>query len=223
MPSIVVHHLERSRSHRVLWLLEELEAPYELVTYRRHPKTSRAPDALRRIHPLGRAPIVELDGRVLAESGAILETLAESLGDGALIPERGTEAFSRHRYFMHFAEGSMMTPLIVQLVAGRVRSAPVPFPLKPVTKSIASKIEAGYSGPEIANHLAFLDGELRDRELICGEAFGVADVQMSYPIEAALARGRGEAPNVRRYLERLRARPAYQRAVEKGGPVLLGT
>ncbi|HBQ18395.1 MAG TPA: glutathione S-transferase [Myxococcales bacterium] len=223
MPSLVVHHLERSRSHRALWLLEELGVDYEIVTYRRHPKTSRAPDSLRAIHPLGRAPLVELDGRVLAESGAILETLSEELGDGALVPARGTEAFRRFRFFMHFAEGSMMAPLMVQLVASRVRSAPVPFFLKPVVKGIAAKIHGGYSGPETARQLAFLDAELADRAWITGDDFSAADIQMSYPIEAALSRGdHGDVGHLRAYVERLRARPAYARAVDKGGPVLLG-
>lgn len=219
--TVTVHHLKRSRSHRVLWMLEELETPYTLESYDRNPKTQRAPDALRRIHPLGRAPVVELDGTVLAESGAILDTLAERFGP-ALAPRGDSEEARLYRFFLHYAEGSLMPPLLVRLLTTRIRSAPVPFFIKPIAKGIAAKVDDAYTDPEIANHLSFVNGELGARDFVAGERLTAADVQMSYPLEAAESRaGFSEFPHIASYLDRLRARPAYQRALDKGGPVTL--
>ena len=218
---IVVHHLEQSRSHRVLWMLEELGQEFELKTYSRHPKTMRAGPELRKVHPLGRSPVVEIDGVVHAESGAILETLLDAFDDGGLRPEPGTDAFRHYRYFLHYAEGSLMTPLFVSLLTKRVRSAPVPFFVKPVAAKIADNIDASYTTPEVANHMDFLEAHLSSHDYFAGEAFSAADIQMSYGVEAAVARGAASSrPRLTGWVARIQERPAYQRAVEKGGPTL---
>jgi glutathione S-transferase len=217
---ITVHHLERSRSHRVLWLLEELGLPYELVTYKRDPATIRAPATLKQVHPLGKSPVIEADGVVVAESGAILEHLVDLAG-GALRPEPGTDAFRRYRFFLHYAEGSLMPPLLVKLITSQLQGDKVPFLIRPVARAIAGKVDGAFTNGELHAHLTFLDAELATRPFVAGDAFTAADVQMSYPVLALLSRGAKAAPHVRAYLDRLAARPAYARAVERGGPIEL--
>lgn len=218
---ITVHHLERSRSHRVLWLLEELGFEYSIERYLRDPKTMRAPAALRAIHPLGKSPVVTIDDEVFAESGAILEELVER-GAG-LRPEPGTADFRRYRFFLHYAEGSLMPPLLVRLITDQLKTKRIPFFVRPITGSIAGRIDSLYTGAEIALHLNFLNQALTERPFLCGEALTAADVQMSFPLEAAMKWGSEQEtyPKIQEYLETLRARPAYQRALELGGPVLL--
>ena len=216
--SVVVHHLNNSRSQRILWLLEELEVPYELKRYERHPKTKRAPDSLTAIHPLGKSPILEHDGRTLAETGAIVEYILDSLAKGTLRPEAGTEDFFRDRVFLHYAEGSMMTPLLVKLIMGQVRSAPVPFFLKPIMKGVASKVDGNFSDPEIEKHMNFLNDELEGREWFAGDLSG-ADIMLSFPLEAAAARvDLSRFSNLEAFIKRVHARPAYARGLERGGP-----
>ncbi len=218
---ITVHHLEHSRSHRVLWLLEELGVPYEMVRYERDPVTMLAPPALRAIHPLGKAPVL-VDGDVtVAESGAILEYLVECHDPAhAFAPEPGTEAHRRYRYWMHYAEGSAMPPLLLSLVLSRIRSAPMPFFAKPIARAIADKARDGFVGPQIKTHYDFVDGELAKSAWCAGADFSAADIQMSFPLEAALVRGDAASwPHIARWVERIRERPAYVRAVERGGPV----
>ena len=223
MTEIIVHHLEKSRSHRLLWMLEELELSYEMKTYERDPVTIRAPESLRKVHPLGKAPVLEVDGATFAESGAILEHCVDELGDGKFRPERGTADFHRYRYWMHYGEGSLMSPLLVRLVMSKVESAPLPFFIKPVAKGIVKKVEAGFTGPELERHAAFIEAHLSEHAFFAGEAFSAADVQMSYPVEALLARGRVEAnqDKTRAWFETISARDAYARAAKKGGPVML--
>lgn len=220
MPRVVVHHLELSRSHRVLWLLEELEVPYELETYARDPKTLRAPAKLRDVHPLGKSPVVTIDDVVYAESGAILSHLAETLGGERLLPEPGTDAHRRCRFFMHYAEGSLMPPLLVRLITDRMQRTKLPFFIKPIATRIAQQIDGTFTAPELESHLRFLEGELADRPFFAGSELSIADIQMSYPMEAAKVRGGlGAAhPNLLGWLRRVHERPAYQRAVERGGP-----
>lgn len=222
MAEIIVHHLEKSRSHRLLWMLEELELPYELKTYERHPVTIRAPDTLKKVHPLGKAPVLEVDGKSYAESGAILEYCADVLGEG-FRPEPGTEAFERYRYWMHYAEGSLMPLLLVRLVMSKVANAPLPFFVKPVAKGIVKKVEGTFTAPELEKHAVFMEQHLGEHAFFAGDAFTAADVQMSYPVEALLARGRAEAnqDKTRAWFKTISARPAYRRAAEKGGPVML--
>lgn len=221
---ITVHHLNNSRSQRILWLLEELELPYEVIHYQRDPKTMLAPASLRAIHPLGKSPVVTVDGLTLAESGAIIETLIERYGNGRLAPKTGSDEALRYRYWLHYAEGSAMPPLLLKLVFDKVESAPVPFFVKPITKMISNKAKSSYIMPEIATHLNFMEAELAKSLWFAGEEFTGADIQMSFPIEAAQARAGLDAtrPNLMAYLQRIHARPAYQRALVKGGRYSLG-
>jgi glutathione S-transferase len=225
MAQLKVHHNENSRSQRVLWLLEELDVPYELVCYKRDPETIRAPPELAKIHPLGKSPVVTIgedgeDGEdvVLVESGAIIETLAEDYGEGRLVPERGTGAHRRYRFWIHYAEGSLMAPLLVRLIFSRLSSAPMPFFIKPVVKGIVKKVDATFTGPEIAKHIKFLEGELAEHTWFSGDEFSAADVQMSYALEGLVTRSGPTAhPRITAFLERIHGRPAYVRAIERGG------
>ena len=218
MQLIIVHHLEYSRSHRVVWLLEELGAEYSLRTWRRG-RGMRAPAEARSVHPLGRFPMVEIGGRVLVESGAILEALCEQLpGGAALRPGADALVAERYRMFMHYAEGSLMPPLLVGLITGQVRRAPVPFFVRPLLRAVAGSIDRTYTRAELASHAAFLDGELAGRPYVAGDGFTAADVQLSYGAEALLAQ-RG-VPNLAGWLRRMHERPAYQRALAKTGPPL---
>jgi len=217
---ITVHHLNNSRSQRVLWLLEELGLPYEIKRYQRDPKTMLAPPELRQVHPLGKSPVISDGEHVVAESGAILEFLAERHGGGRLLPAAGTPERLRCRYFTHYAEGSAMPPLLLKLVFDRVRSGPMPFFVKPIARGICDQVESKLIAPQLRTHLDFLEGELAGREWFAGSEFSIADVQMSFPLEAATQRAGLDAsrPRLWSFLQRIHARPAYQRALEQGGP-----
>ena len=218
---LTVHHLNNSRSQRVLWLLEELDLSYEIVHYQRDPKTMLAPPELRRVHPLGKSPVVTTDdGLVLAESGAIIETVVERYGQGRLAPAAGSEQALRYRYWLHYAEGSAMPPLLLKLIFDRIEKAKVPFFIKPIAQGIAAKAKAGFVAPNIRAHLDFMEGELGKGDWFAGADFTGADIQMSFPVEAARARGGLDEsrPRLMAWLARIHARPAYQRALERGGP-----
>jgi len=222
---IRVHHLENSRSQRVLWLLEELGQPYQVVRYARDPKTMLAPRELREVHPLGKAPIVELEGRRLVESGAIIEALIGRFdADHAISPAPADEDERlRYRQWLHYAEGSAMPPLLLSLVFARLRSAPMPFFLKPVARGIADKVTQTFITPQLQTHLEYIDRELGAYQWFASDRFTAADIQMSFPLEAAVARVPDlVGPNIRRFVERIHARPGYMRAVEAGGPFGLG-
>jgi len=220
---IVVHHLNNSRSQRVLWLLEELGLDYEIRKYQRDAKTMLAPPELRAVHPLGKSPVIEDAGQTLAESGAIVEYLAERYGDGRLVPAAGTPERLRYRYWMHFAEGTAQPPLLLKLLFDRIETAPMPFFVRPVARTIAKRAKGGYVQPNIDRNLDFMEGELASREWFAGERFSAADVQMSFPLEAARMRGGLDAkrPRLMAWLERIHARPAYRRAIERGGEYAL--
>jgi glutathione S-transferase len=220
MADVVVHHLEKSRSHRVLWLLEELGVEYSMQIYKRNPKTMRAPPELARVHPLGKSPVVTIGGEVFAESGAIVDDLIDRFGNGRLRPEPGTPAFRRYRFWLHYAEGSFMPPLLVSLLCAKVRTAPVPFFVKPVAKGIAEKVDENYTRPELERHFGFVERELERSKWFAGDDLSGADVQMVYPMEAAAARGSAASPRISAWLEAARARPAFRRALEKGGPIM---
>ena len=221
---IIVHHLNNSRSQRILWLLEELGLPYEIKKYQRDPKTMLAPPELRAIHPLGKSPVVTDGDIVLAESGAIIEYMIERQGGKQLVPAPGTPDKRRYTYFLHYAEGSAMPPLLMKLVFDRIETAPMPFFVKPVARSIAQKVKDGFIMPQILQHLAFLEAELGKSTWFAGEEFTAADIQLSFVIEAAASRGGLDEtyPKLNAYLQRIHARPAYQRALERGGPFTIG-
>jgi glutathione S-transferase len=220
---IVVHHLNNSRSQRVLWLLEELGLEYEVKRYQRDPKTMLAPPSLRAVHPLGKSPVVVDGALTLAESGAILEYLVERHGHGRLAPAAGTPEHLRYRFWMHFAEGSAMSPLLMKLVFDRVERSPMPFFAKPIARGIAKKVKDSFIMPRIVEHLDFMEAELGKSTWFAGEEFTAADIQMSFPIEACEVRsGLGaNRPKLTAFLGRIRARPAYKRAIERGGPFAL--
>jgi glutathione S-transferase len=220
---IVVHHLNNSRSQRVLWLLEELGLAYEVRRYQRDAKTMLAPPELRAVHPLGKSPVIQ-DGEVtLAESGAILEYLVGRHGNGRLIPAAGTPERLRYTYWMHFAEGSAMPPLLMKLVFDRIEKAPMPFFVRPVARAIARRAKGSFVQPNIDRSLNYMEGELANGDWFAGAEFSAADVQMSFPLEAAQVRGGLDAkrPRLMAFLERIHARPAYRRAIEKGGAYAL--
>lgn len=217
---ITVHHLNNSRSQRVLWLLEELSVPYEVKRYERDAQTMRAPASLRAVHPLGKSPVITDEGRVLAESGAIIDYLAERHGQGRLVPPAGTEDRLRYTYWLHYAEGSAMPPLLIKLVLSRIKSAPMPFFARPIARAIVDRALDGFVEPQIKLHLDYIESELADRPWFTGADFTAADIQMSFPLEAAAARGGLDEtrPKAMDFLRRAQARPAYRRALERGGP-----
>lgn len=215
---IVVHHLNHSRSQRVLWLLEELGVEYEIVRYRRDPKTQLAPPELRAVHPLGKSPVITDEGSTVAESGAIIEYLVDRYGRGRLRPAAGTPEHLRYTYWLHYAEGSAMPALLLKLVVGRLAKAPAL--LRPVAKLLAAGMAKTYVDPHLNRHARYIDEELGRYPWFAGSEFSAADVQMSFVAEAVLARCEvaSELRRLSHFVERIRARPAYQRALERGGP-----
>ncbi|MCW5637251.1 MAG: glutathione S-transferase [Rubrivivax sp.] len=217
---LVVHHLNNSRSQRVLWLLEELGVPYEVRRYQRD-RGQLAPPELRQVHPLGKSPVITDRGVTVAESGAIIEYLLDTYDtEGRLRPPPGGEARRRFTYWLHFAEGSAMPPLLLKLVFDKVRSARLPFFARPVARGIADKVSSTFIAPNIERQLAFMESELDGRGWFAGDVFSAADVQMSFVLEAAQARGGLDAryPGLTGWLQRIHARPAYRRALDVGGP-----
>ncbi|KOR40155.1 glutathione S-transferase [Xanthomonas oryzae] len=224
---ITVHHLNNSRSQRVLWLLEELALPYQIVRHERDPKTMLAPPALRAIHSLGKSPVIVDGGLTIAESGAILDYLTERYDTECALspPARPIDSPERQqfRYWMHYAEGSAMPPLLMTLIFGRIRSAPMPFFAKLIARAIVDKAMSGFVGPQVTLHLGWMEQSLQTHHWFAGERFTAADIQMSFPVQVAAARGGGlePYPKLRAFLERIEARPAYQAALKKGGPYAL--
>jgi glutathione S-transferase len=214
-----VHHLNNSRSQRVLWLLEELGLEYEIKRYQRDPRTMLAPPTLRAVHPLGKAPVVSDGELTLAESGAIIEYLVGNYGGGRLAPAPGTPERLKYTYWLHYAEGSAMPPLLLKLVFIRIDKGPMPFFVRPVAKGIADRAQRSFIDPQIALHLDYMEGELAKSGWFAGNEFSAADIQMSFPLEAAAARAGLDAsrPTLMAFLERIHARPGYQRALERGG------
>jgi glutathione S-transferase len=216
---LIVHHLNNSRSQRILWLLEELGLPYEIRSYQRDPETMLAPASLRAVHPLGKSPVISDGDLTLAESGAIIEYLADRYG-GGLAPTPGTPERIPYTYWMHYAEGSLMPPLLLKLIFDRVEKSRMPFFAKPIARGIADKVRNGLVLPQLRTHLDYLEAELAARDWFAGPRFSAADVQMSFPVEAARARGGLDAsrPRLMDWLARIHARAAYRRALERGGP-----
>lgn len=216
---IIVHHLNNSRSQRILWLLEELDLEYEVKRYDRDPKTMLAPASLREVHPLGKSPVITDDGLTLAESGAIVEYLVDRYGDGRLAPPLGTPERLRYTYWLHYAEGSAMPPLLLNLVFNQVEKAPMLFFAKPIARSIVSRVKQSFINPQIAQHLGYLEAELSRSSWFVGNEFTAADIQMSFPLELAATRAGLDAsrPNLMSFLDRIHARSAYHRALQRGG------
>ena len=225
---LTLHHLETSRSHRILWLLEELGVPYELRRYQRDPLTRLAPPELKHLHPLGKSPVITDGELVVAESGAILEYLAECYGAQApaelahLEPARGTPAHRQCRFWMHYAEGSLMNWLVMQLVFDTIPRQPMPFFVRPIARTLCATVQRKLIAPNVQTALAFMEAHLAQHRWFAGEHLSMADFQMSFAVEAALARGNTASawPHLQAYLQRIQARPAYQQALAKGGPVL---
>jgi len=216
---ITVHHLNNSRSQRVLWLLAELELPYEIRKYQRDPKTMLAPPELLEVHPLGKSPVVTDGGTTVAESGAIVEYLLERYGAGRLEPQKGTPERLRFTYWLHFAEGSAMSPLLMKLVFDRIETSPMPFFAKPVARGISRKVKAAMVEPNLRRHLDYMESELTKSEWFAGSEFSAADIQMSFPVEASRQRAGLDAgrPKLMAFLKKIHARPAYRKALERGG------
>lgn len=207
---IEVHHLNNSRSQRVLWLLEELGLPYEIKPYQRDATTSLAPESLKKIHPLGKSPVIRDGDTVVIESGAILEYLVRKHGKGRLAPPESSPDWPRYLQFMHYAEGSVMLPVMLQLYTARLGEAGAP--LKPRITS------------ELDNHLGYLDTELSGRDWFVGNDLSAADIQLSFAIQAGrMLYSLEKFPNLARFLDRIHARPAYKRALERGGPYAFGS
>ncbi len=217
---IIVHHLNDSRSQRVLWLLEELGLGYRIKHYQRDPKTMLAPDELRKVHPLGKSPVITDDGVTVAESGAIVEYLVDRYGEGRFAPKPGTPERLRWTYWLHFAEGSAMPPLLMKLAFDRVASTPVPFFIKPITRMIAAKAMSSYVRPNLERQFDFMEAELSRSTWFAGDEFSAADIQMSFPLEAAAERAGLDAsrPKLMAFLGRIHDRPAYKKALKRGGP-----
>lgn len=223
---ITVHHLETSRSQRVLWLLEELGIPYDIVVYKRDKKTKLAPPELKAIHPLGKSPVITDGGVTVAESGAILEYLVERYGEKSdLQPQPGTPEHRQCRFWMHYAEGSLMNWLVMKLVFMTIPTQPMPFFVRPIARQLCAQVQAKLIDPNVATGLAFMEDHLSKHAWFAGDRMTIADFQMSFAVEAALARGARAKnyPRLQAYKDRMSARPAYRRALEKGGPVVMPT
>jgi glutathione S-transferase len=219
---LTVHHLNNSRSQRVLWLLEELGLPYEIVRYQRQPDM-RAPAELRAIHPLGKSPVVTDRGNTIAESGAIVEYIISTYGDGRLIPPPRAPERLRYTYWLHYAEGSAMPPLLLKLLFTMMPKRS-PALLRPLVRKVTNGALTKIVNPQLRQHMAYWESELSKSEWFAGNEFTAVDIQMSFPLEAASARaGLDEGhPNAMAFLERIHARPAYARALAKGGPYTVG-
>ncbi|MEO1150980.1 MAG: glutathione S-transferase [Pseudomonadota bacterium] len=221
---IVVHHLEQSRSQRILWLLEELDLDYTVEHYNRDPETNLAPASLRAVHPLGKAPVIVDTGPTpaitVAETGTIVEYLIDRYGDGRLKPSPTGPDALRYRHWLHYAEGSLMLPLLLKLVMTRIATAPMPFFAKPIAKSLAAKVNESFVDPNIKLHFDYVEAELGQGDYLAGNTLTGADIMMSFPLEAGASRsGIAEGrPRIKAYLQKIHARPAYQAALTKGGP-----
>lgn len=221
---ITVHHLDNSRSQRILWMLEELGLKYNVQFHKRNPKTMLAPPSLKAVHPLGKAPVLVDGDLTLVESGAILEYLVDKYGGGRFKPSVEKENL-RYSFWMHFAEGSAMTPLLLKLIFDKIKNPPLPLPVRaliaPVGKGIAAQVEKMLIAPNLKSHQAYMESELSKSTWFAGETFTAADVQMSFVVEASAGRGgitRETHPRLMGYLDRIHARPAYKKALEVGGP-----
>ena len=222
---ITVHHLNNSRSQRILWMLEELNQEYKIIGYERDLKTLQGPKSLRNIHPLGKSPVITDDSNgeqiLIAESGAIVEYLLQNYGKNSslVIPETGSQQERDYLYWLHFSEGSLMPPLLLRLIFERVKKARVPFFVKPITKAVADKVLIEYVNPNINRLLDFIEASLKGKNWFLGNQLSGADIQMSFPLETSLAHGlvNEHYTCIQSYVERIHEQPGYQAALKKGG------
>lgn len=218
---LTVHHLNNSRSQRILCALEELNLPYQIARYQRQP-TMLAPPELKKIHPLGKSPVLEDNGLVLAESGAILEYLQETYDTAGQLKPADPQGKIDYRFWLHYAEGSLMPLLMMKLVFGSLGKPPVPFGFRTVGKLLVQGVQKSYLNKQIATHAQFIEQSLNGREWFAGDRFSMADIQMIFPVIALLARGGiDNLPNLARWKQRVEQRPSWQRAMTKGGPFSL--
>jgi glutathione S-transferase len=220
---LTIHHLENSRSQRILWLLEELGVDYTVRRYERDKATGLAPADLLAVHPLGKSPVITDGEATVAESGAIVEYLVDKYDDGRLLPAAGSAERLRYTYWLHYAEGTFAPLMVMSLIMNRIETAPMPFFVKPIAKGIVGKVRAGYLGPNIERNLDFMNAALAESTWFCGDAMTAADIQMSFALEAAEVRTNlaSDYPRLAGFLERVRALPSYQSALGKGGPYAL--
>jgi len=217
---LTVHHLNNSRSQRILWLLEELGVEYEIKFYTRNAETQLAPDELKAIHPLGKSPVVTEGDQVLAESGAIIDFLGYKYGSGNWVPRRNSKKYPAYMYWLHYAEGSLMSPLLLKIVFDKVKSSQMPFFVKPIANGIANKVMSSFVTPNIKNHFQYVEAHLSANDYFAGDTITGADIQMSFPLEASVAKGaitKDSHPNIFKYVRTFQERPAYKKALEKGG------
>ena len=228
---ITVHHLETSRSQLVLWLLEELGVPYEIKHYKRDPRTRLAPPELKKVHPLGKSPVITDGDLVVAESGAIIEYLvdrygAQAHGDAAhLLAQPGTPEHMQVRFWMHFAEGSLMNWLVMKLVFMTIPTQPMPFFVRPIARQLCAQVQQKLIDPNLAGSTAFMEAHLGQRTWFAGDQLTIADFQMSFAVSALMSRADDakRCPKLAAYAKRIESRPAYQRALAKGGPVIMAS
>ncbi len=217
---LTVHHLNNSRSQRILWLLEELGVEYEIKFYERNTETQLAPDELKAVHPLGKSPVVTDGNQVLAESGAIIDYLGHKYGNSDWVPRRNSKKYAPYMYWLHYAEGSLMSPLLLKIVFDKVKSSKMPFFVKPIAHGIANKVMSSFVTPNIKNHFEYVENHLASNKYFAGKEITGADIQMSFPLEASVAKGAITAashPHIYKYVRAFQERPAYQLALEKGG------
>lgn len=217
---LTVHHLNNSRSQRILWLLEELGVEYEIKFYERDAETQLASDELQKIHPLGKSPVVVDGNDVLVESGTIIDYLAYKYGQGMWVPERDNPNYHSYSYWLHYAEGSLMSPLLLKLVFDKVKSSKMPFFAKPIARGIANKVMGSFVSPNIKKHFAYVEKHLSGNKYFAGNEISGADIQMSFPLEASVVSGvitTASHPRICQFVNDCQVRPAYVRALEKGG------
>lgn len=217
---IILHHLNNSRSQRVIWLLEELEIEYQIKHYERDPRTSLAPDSLKAVHPLGKSPVITDGDQVIAESGLIIEYLLQKYDSRGFLPEKDSPAYWQYLYWLHYSEGSLMPLMVMSLIFNKVKTAPMPFFIRPIAKGIADKVMSSYVSPNVANNLKFIETHLGENTWFAGEQMTGADFQMIFPLEASLNRAikAADFPNIAAFVKRIHALPAYQKALKAGGP-----
>lgn len=221
---ITLHYLENSRAQRILWLLEELDVEYDIKHYKRNTETMLAPEELKSVHPLGKSPVITDGENCIIESAAIIEYLIDNYGKGKLRPENGTPEFLKYREKMHYAEGSIMPFLVLTLIFNKMKSAPMPFFIRPIAKTIANKVLSSFVTPNVINHLNYLELELAATGWFAGDAMTAADIMMSFPLEAAAARAdlKEDYPKLTAFLDKIHAMDSYKRALDKGLPYQLG-